>query len=146
MMADERKASIALHREEQQKCMKALAVRRGLALLRKSRPIQFPVPWHLVIPCYNYGRYLQEGVDSVLLNDADYVVTIVDDASMDDTSEVGQRFAHTYPHVSYVRHAEHVGASHARNKGSPLWIVYSWCSSMPTIGSVRIICSRQRSF
>jgi hypothetical protein len=117
ILADERKSGIALHREGQHRLMKALAVRRALKLLRKSRRVHFPVPWHVVIPCYNYGKYLQEAVDSVLLNDADYVVTIVDDASIDDTSEVGQYLAHTYPQVSYMRHAEHVGASQARNSG-----------------------------
>ena len=116
-LADERKPGIALHREEQHRLMKALAVRRALALLRKSRGVRLPVPWHVVIPCYNYGRYLQEAVDSVLLNDADYVVTIVDDASADETFEVGQRLTQQYPHVSYMRHAEHVGVSHARNSG-----------------------------
>ena len=116
-LADERKSGIALYREEQHSLMKALAVCRTLELLRTSRGVRFPVPWHVVIPCYNYGEFLQEAVDSVLLNDADDEGTIVDDASTDDTLEVGQRLSQQYPHVSYMRHAAHVGANHARNSG-----------------------------
>lgn len=116
-LADERTPGVALYWEEQHRLMNALAVRRGLELLRRSQNVQLPVTWNVVICCHNYGRYLQEAVGSVLLNDADYVVTIVDDASTDDTLEVGQQLNREYPFVSYMRHDQNVGVSHGRNSG-----------------------------
>jgi hypothetical protein len=108
---------IALYREAQHRLMKALAVRRALELRRRSRSVRYPVTWHVVIPCHNYGKFLQEAVGSILLNDADYVVTIVDDASTDNTAGVAGRLSREYPHISYLRHDQHVGLSHARNSG-----------------------------
>lgn len=115
-LRDARTPGIALYRDAQHNIIKALAVRRALELLRMSRSVRFPVTWNVVIPCRNYGRYLNEAVESVLLNDADYVVTVVDDA-MDDTPEIGGKLGNDYPHVSYLRHDTNVGASRARNDG-----------------------------
>jgi hypothetical protein len=112
-----RTPGIALYLEASHRKMKALAVRRALELLRRSRSVRFPVVWNVVIPCHNYGAYLPEAVESVLLNDADYVITIVDDASTDDTAAIGQELSSNYPHVSYIRHDKNVGVSRARNNG-----------------------------
>jgi hypothetical protein len=116
-LADERAPDIALYRQDRHKLMKALAVRRALALSRKSNNVRIPVTWNVVVTCRNYGEYLTEAVNSVLLNDADYVVSIVDDASVDETPEIGKRFSRDYAHVSYVRHDQNVGVSRARDSG-----------------------------
>ena len=48
----------------------------------------------VVIPCYNYARYLRGCVESVLSQpDVSVRVLVIDDASSDETSEVGQELA-----------------------------------------------------
>ncbi|HTS71733.1 MAG TPA: glycosyltransferase [Terriglobia bacterium] len=94
-----------------------LAVRQALSLLRLRKSPDLPVPWNVVIPCHNYGRYLGEAVESVLASDADYEITVVDDASSDETGEVGAGLAHRYPHVHYLRNEERRGPGCTRNRG-----------------------------
>jgi glycosyltransferase involved in cell wall biosynthesis len=47
-----------------------------------------------VVPCYNYGRYLGDCLESIFTQDANYPFEIiaVDDASQDDTLQVLERF------------------------------------------------------
>jgi GT2 family glycosyltransferase len=95
----------------------SLAIRQALRLLRLKRNPAVPAPWNVVIPCRNYGSYLQEAVESVLASDADYEIHIVDDASDDETGEVGAWLAGNYPHVHYLRNHEQRGPGHSRNRG-----------------------------
>lgn len=108
---------VALWREPQHEELKALAVREALRLVRLRRSAVLPVPWNVVIPCYNYARYLREAVTSVLQNDADYTVTIVDDASTDETPEVAEALCGQYPHIRYLRLDENGGPARALNHG-----------------------------
>jgi GT2 family glycosyltransferase len=108
---------IALYLQEEHQSMVALAVRRSLALLRESKSVRFPVTWNIVITCRNYGKYLRDAVQSVLLNDADYVITIVDDASTDETEKISKEFCDKYSWISYIRHEQNVGTGRARNSG-----------------------------
>lgn len=68
----------------------------------------------VVIPCHNYGRFLAEAIDSVLMQSypASRVI-VVDDGSADNTGEVALRYR---PQVDYVR-LSHSGVSRARNEG-----------------------------
>lgn len=106
----------ALWLEGDHPLMVALAVREALALVRTGRTPRLPVPFHVVIPCRDYARYLGEAVESVLHNDADYVLTIVDDASTDDTPAVARALASQHPHVRYLRLPENVGPGAAINR------------------------------
>ena len=48
----------------------------------------------VVVPCYRYGHYLRQCVQSVLDQSVrDVRVLILDDASPDDTEEVGRALA-----------------------------------------------------
>ncbi len=48
----------------------------------------------VVIPCHNYGRYLEAAVDSVVTQqDVDVQVIIVNDHSPDNTAEIADRRA-----------------------------------------------------
>jgi len=68
----------------------------------------------VVIPNYNYGRYLAQAIESVLGQSYPNVeVLVVDDGSMDDSSAVLQRYAHRVRWFQQQRQ----GVSAARNCG-----------------------------
>lgn len=72
----------------------------------------------VVIPCCNYGRYLEEAVQSVLLQDfADFEVVIVDDGSTDDTPLISARLAAVDERVTVVRTENSGQPAIARNHG-----------------------------
>jgi glycosyltransferase involved in cell wall biosynthesis len=78
-------------------------------------PVSSPIV-SVVIPTYNYGRYLRQAIDSTLTEasgDLTLEVIVVDDGSTDDTSEVVGRFGSA---VRYARQ-ENRGPSAARNRG-----------------------------
>jgi glycosyltransferase involved in cell wall biosynthesis len=95
----------------------ALAIRQALRLLRLRKDPVPPVPWNVIIPCHNQGRYLRDAVDSVLANDADYEIHIVDDASTDETSEVAADLVERHPHIHYRRNEDRRGPGYSRNRG-----------------------------
>src|SRR3954452_7363432 len=68
------------------------AARHGGALvMRPEQPANVPSVG-VVIPCYNYGRYLEGCVASVLSQPGVRVeVIIIDDASSDGSAEVARR-------------------------------------------------------
>ena len=71
------------------------------------------VPVAVIIPCYNYGRFISRTIESMLaqtMNPAELIV--VDDGSTDDTRDVCAR----YPQVRYIW-KENGGVSTARNLG-----------------------------
>ena len=72
----------------------------------------------VIIPVYNYDRYLAEAVESVLSQTYQHLeVIIVDDGSTDQSGEVARSFA-----GSGVRYCPqvHAGIGPARNKGVEL--------------------------
>ncbi len=72
----------------------------------------------IVIPCFNYARYLPDAVTSAISQaDVDVEVIIVDDVSTDDSLEVARRLALAHPNVSVIANAENVGHVLAFNAG-----------------------------
>lgn len=70
------------------------------------------------IPCYNYGRFLYQCVNSVLGQSGVSVrVLIIDDASPDDTAEVAAALVSEDPRVSFIRHIENKGHIATYNEG-----------------------------
>jgi glycosyltransferase involved in cell wall biosynthesis len=68
----------------------------------------------VVIPCYNYGQYLPEAVQSCLRQTVSpHQVLIVDDGSTDDTAAVARQFGHRVEYL-WKRNG---GLSSARNEG-----------------------------
>jgi glycosyltransferase involved in cell wall biosynthesis len=64
----------------------------------------------VVIPCYKYAHYLHGCVESVLSQEGVEVrVLILDDASPDNTPEVGEELARQDGRVEYRRHAVNRG-------------------------------------
>lgn len=69
----------------------------------------------VIIPTYNYGRYLPTALDSVLDQSRDDVeIVVVDDASTDSTPEIVSRYTR---HVEYLRLRSNVGPARAWGVG-----------------------------
>ena len=72
----------------------------------------------VVVPCYNYGRFLEEAVRSALGQVGVGVeVIVVDDASTDSTPEVARRLAERDSRVRYLRNDENLGHVRTFNVG-----------------------------
>jgi glycosyltransferase involved in cell wall biosynthesis len=76
----------------------------------------------VVIPCYNYARYLPACVDSVLLQPGVRTrVLVIDDASSDDSARVGQELAASDQRVEFRRHEVNKGHIATYNEGLIDW-------------------------
>jgi glycosyltransferase involved in cell wall biosynthesis len=72
----------------------------------------------VIIPCYNYGRFLDQCVNSVLGQmGADVRVLVIDDASPDNTAEVAGALAREDPRVTVIRHNTNKGHITTYNEG-----------------------------
>jgi glycosyltransferase involved in cell wall biosynthesis len=71
----------------------------------------------VIVPCFNYGRYLSETVRSLAGQSyAKWECIIVDDGSTDDTPQIGARLSEADSRVRCVRQ-QNAGLSAARNAG-----------------------------
>lgn len=81
----------------------------------------------VVIPCYNYARFLSRCVSSVLQQQGvDVRVLIIDDASSDDTPEASARVA-ADPRVEFRRHERNRGHIATYNEGLLDWASADYC-------------------
>ena len=72
----------------------------------------------VVIPCYNYGRFLSACVRSVLEQSAgDLRVLIIDDASQDNSALVARMLARSDGRVSIIAHTRNRGHIRTYNEG-----------------------------
>src|SRR5690349_8027236 len=70
------------------------------------------------VPCYNYGRYLRQCVESITTQrDVDVLVLILADASTDDTPSVAKQLAAEDSRVEYLRHEKNIGHIATYNEG-----------------------------
>lgn len=86
----------------------------------------------VVIPCYGYGRYLEDAVASVLDDQpgVDVRVLIIDDASPDDSADVARSIAARDPRVDVVVHPENRGNIATFNEGLLEWADGDYCLLM----------------
>lgn len=71
----------------------------------------------VIVPCYNYGRYLADALNSVQMQTLkDWECIVVDDGSSDNTKEVVARFSQLDDRFRYW-YQENSGVSGARNTG-----------------------------
>lgn len=98
----------------------------GISRRIKTRPVavdpaakqRAPATVGVVIPCYNYARYLPAAVNSVLSQEGVAVdIVIVDDASTDDSRTVARAFARRDARVRVIEHAENAGPVATFNDG-----------------------------
>lgn len=72
----------------------------------------------VIVPCYRYGHFLRECVESVLTQSLkDVRVLILDDASPDNTHEVGAELAREDTRVTVLRHQNNKGHIATYNEG-----------------------------
>jgi len=72
----------------------------------------------VIIPCYNYGRFLYQCVNSVLGQaGVDVRVLVIDDASRDNTAELAAALARENPRVTFIRHTTNKGHINTYNEG-----------------------------
>lgn len=75
----------------------------------------------VVIPCYNYGRYLNQCVDSVLTQSGVTTeILIVDDASTDETARIGARLQASCDSVEFIQNPRNMGNIRTYNLGLKL--------------------------
>jgi glycosyltransferase involved in cell wall biosynthesis len=86
----------------------------------------------VVIPCYNYGHFLEEAVSSVLDDQADVDVRalIIDDASPDDSADVARKIAARDPRVDVAVHTSNKGHIATYNEGLLEWADGDYCVLM----------------
>jgi glycosyltransferase involved in cell wall biosynthesis len=78
----------------------------------------------IVVPCYQYGRYLRYCVESVLNQDIrDLRVLVIDNASTDNSLEVARELAAEDRRVEVVAHRTNLGRHASYNEG------IEWASS-----------------
>lgn len=78
----------------------------------------------VIVPCYRYGHFLRQCVESVLNQSMRNVrVLIIDDTSPDNTAEVAAELAKEDPRVTFVRHSVNKGHIATYNEG------IDWASS-----------------
>jgi hypothetical protein len=72
----------------------------------------------VVVPCYQYGRYLRECLTSVLTQDVnDLRVLVIDNASTDESVEVAQDIARSDSRVEVLARSRNLGATASYNDG-----------------------------
>lgn len=73
----------------------------------------------IVIPCHNYGRFLDRAVESVVAqDDPDWELIVVDDGSTDDTPAVAAQWQHAHPGRIRSLTQPNAGPGAARNRGA----------------------------
>jgi glycosyltransferase involved in cell wall biosynthesis len=72
----------------------------------------------VAIPCYQYGRYLEDCVTSILRQEIrDLRILVIDNASTDNTREVAERMSARDSRVQIVSHATNLGHHASFNEG-----------------------------
>lgn len=74
-----------------------------------------PIMVTVAIASYNCEAYLEQAVASVLLQEVDLEIIIVDDASTDATACIAARLARNDKRIQYIRLASNAGPAGARN-------------------------------
>lgn len=84
----------------------------------RPHPLRTRPTVSVVVPCYNYGRFLPDAVGSALDHRGlDLEVIVVDDASTDGSVEVARRLAVADPRVRVLEHARNRGHIATYNDG-----------------------------
>lgn len=96
---------------------------RGRLLTVGHRPaVTEPPIVSVVIPCYNYGRFLPGCVRSVVTQRGVLTrVLIIDDASSDDSAMIAAELCVQHPNVEFITHRVNMGHITTYNEGLLGW-------------------------
>lgn len=103
------------------------ATRQALAQNKTSLLIKTPPYISVIITCYNYGRYLQDAVNSLIGGKTSmgqtegqtfqgFEIVIVDDGSTDGSAKIGRKLANPWQGIHFVRQ-DNAGSAAAMNAG-----------------------------
>ena len=76
----------------------------------------------IVIPVYNAEKYLPRCLDSIVHQNVNKEVILVDDGSMDKSYEIANAYRSKFPCIRLLKHEANLGQGAARNTG----ILYSY--------------------
>ena len=71
----------------------------------------------IAVPCYNSENYMKRCIDSLLVGGKDVEIIIVNDGSKDNTANIADAYAESYPDIVKVVHQENGGHGEAVNTG-----------------------------
>lgn len=74
----------------------------------------------IIIPAYNIASLIGETLESVVRNNADMDIVVVDDASTDNTCDVVEQFMEKHANVRLLRSETNTGPGVARNRALAL--------------------------
>lgn len=94
----------------------------------KAQFIRTPPVISVIVPCYNYGKYLPDCINSLIGGDTclgempgqtfqSFEIIIVDDCSTDDTPKIAKSLADPWKAVHYIRLPKNRGTAGAINAG-----------------------------
>lgn len=83
----------------------------------------------IIMPAYNAERYIKDAICSVLKQTfTQWELIIIDDCSVDKTSEIIQPYINQYSNIYYYKNPHNLGVAESRNlgvsKASGEWIAY----------------------
>src|SRR6185503_15036986 len=95
---------------------------------KRATFIRTPPEISVIIPSYNYGRYLRDAVNSLIGGPSSmgerapqtfqsFEIVIVNDASTDETDQVARELANEWKAIRYVKHDVRGGTAAANNSG-----------------------------
>jgi glycosyltransferase involved in cell wall biosynthesis len=72
----------------------------------------------VVVPCYNYGRFLRKCIESVIdQEELEIEIIIIDDNSDDNTASIAQSLCRDDPRIRFIRHSFRQGHIATYNQG-----------------------------
>lgn len=71
----------------------------------------------VAVPCYQYGRFLRDSVNSIRVQPVDNLrILVIDNASTDDSREVAQQLACEDPRIEVITHKSNLGLHTSLNE------------------------------
>lgn len=94
----------------------------------KALWLRTPPALSIIVPCHNYGRYLEDCINSLVGGHTSlgefkpqtfqsFEIIIVDDASTDKTREIGEGLADAWKGIRYIRSEKNIKLPNALNLG-----------------------------
>lgn len=70
----------------------------------------------VIMPAYNCAQYIQQALDSALMQDVPMEILVLNDCSQDDLDNVMMEYAQDH-RVRYVKNSHNLGVAETRNRG-----------------------------